>query len=94
MTSTGTPLSRSWDFGDGGTSTELDPSYTYTIPGTYTVVLTVKYPEYNIPSTKTNYITVTGGTSSSQSPLPPFTAVSAIGIVGIVSVIMSGRKKH
>jgi PKD repeat protein len=31
----------SWDFGDGGTSTEVDPMHTYTEPGEHTVVLTV-----------------------------------------------------
>ena len=31
----------SWKFGDGNTSTEKSPSYTYTEPGTYTVELTV-----------------------------------------------------
>ncbi|MBV6441436.1 MAG: PKD domain-containing protein [Haliscomenobacteraceae bacterium CHB4] len=30
-----------WDFGDGGTSTEEDPEYTYLDAGIYTVVLTV-----------------------------------------------------
>jgi len=30
-----------WDFGDGNTDTSLNPSYTYTTNGTYTVTLTV-----------------------------------------------------
>ncbi|MDN3688840.1 PKD domain-containing protein [Cyclobacterium jeungdonense] len=30
-----------WDFGNGDTSTEENPAYTFTQPGTYTVVLTV-----------------------------------------------------
>jgi PKD repeat protein len=30
-----------WDFGDGGTSTQFAPSYTYYNPGVYTVTLTV-----------------------------------------------------
>jgi PKD repeat protein len=30
-----------WDFGDGGSSTEQNPTYTYTGPGTFTVTLTV-----------------------------------------------------
>ncbi|MCX9079804.1 MAG: PKD domain-containing protein [Candidatus Methanoperedens sp.] len=30
-----------WDFGDGGTSTELHPAYTFVLPGTYTVTLSV-----------------------------------------------------
>jgi PKD repeat protein len=33
--------SRSWDFGDGGTSTATNPSHTYAIGNTYTVTLTV-----------------------------------------------------
>lgn len=34
-------VSWSWDFGDGGTSTSQNPSYTYNTPGTYDVSLTV-----------------------------------------------------
>jgi len=34
--------SYSWDFGDGGTSTEKNPKYTYTSPGNYTVKLEVE----------------------------------------------------
>jgi hypothetical protein len=30
-----------WDFGDGGTSTEVDPVHTFAAPGAYTVCLTV-----------------------------------------------------
>lgn len=32
-------LSQDWDFGDGGTGTGLNPSHTYTAPGTYQVCL-------------------------------------------------------
>jgi YVTN family beta-propeller protein len=39
-TSTGSPTSWSWDFGDGNTSTEKDPTYTFLKPGNYTVKLT------------------------------------------------------
>jgi gliding motility-associated-like protein len=34
-------LSYQWDFGDGGTSTQMDPSYTFTTNNTYRVVLHV-----------------------------------------------------
>uniref|UniRef100_UPI00262E66E6 PKD domain-containing protein n=1 Tax=uncultured Maribacter sp. TaxID=431308 RepID=UPI00262E66E6 len=34
-------LSYSWNFGDGGTSTQANPSHTFTTSGTYNVVLTV-----------------------------------------------------
>ncbi|MFQ3566929.1 MAG: PKD domain-containing protein [Aggregatilineales bacterium] len=33
-----------WSFGDGGTSTQPNPSHTYTRPGLYTVTLTVSGP--------------------------------------------------
>ncbi len=37
----GKPLSYTWDFGDGSTSTSADPSHTYTTGGTFTATLTV-----------------------------------------------------
>ncbi len=36
-----TTLTYSWDFGDGGNSTQADPAHTYSNPGTYTATLTV-----------------------------------------------------
>jgi len=42
--SVGVIESRSWDFGDGNTSEEQNPTHTYASPGTYTVVLTVSGP--------------------------------------------------
>ncbi len=56
--STGTIDSWSWDFGDGGTSTEQHPSHTYTILGVYTVTLTVAGPAGS--DIKTATITVYG----------------------------------
>jgi outer membrane protein OmpA-like peptidoglycan-associated protein len=35
------PIEYRWDFGDGGTSTEPNPSHTYENPGTYSATLTV-----------------------------------------------------
>lgn len=39
--SSGTPTSWFWDFGDGNTSTEQNPTYIYSSTGTFTVCLTV-----------------------------------------------------
>lgn len=39
--STGTVDNHFWDFGDGNTSTMMNPQHTYAAPGTYTVCLTV-----------------------------------------------------
>lgn len=38
-TSTPTPVSSNWTFGDGGTASTINASYSYTLPGTYTVWL-------------------------------------------------------
>lgn len=58
-TSTGSPTSRSWTFGDGGTSTLQHPSHTYTAAGTYTVVLNISDSGGSNSEAKTGYITVT-----------------------------------
>jgi PKD repeat protein len=39
--SDGTIASQSWNFGDGATSTEANPTHIYTVVGTYSAVLTV-----------------------------------------------------
>ena len=63
--STGSPTSWSWTFGDGGTSTAQNPSHEYTSVGTYTVSLTATNAYGNDTETKTGYITVTDGSTSS-----------------------------
>ena len=56
--STGDITSWSWDFGDGVTSTEQNPSHTYTDAGTYTVSLAVTGPCGSDTEVKVNFITV------------------------------------
>ena len=48
----------SWDFGDGGTSTEQDPKHTYTTGGTFTVKLTASNSGSSDILTSTNLISV------------------------------------
>jgi serine protease len=50
--------SRSWNFGDGTTSTATNPSKTYSAAGTYTVTLTVT-DAGGLTSTKSSSVTVT-----------------------------------
>ena len=57
--STGQITSWGWDFGDGGTSAEQNPTHTYYEPGSYTVSLTVMGPNGSDTKTKVDYITVT-----------------------------------
>ncbi len=58
-TSTGFPTSWSWSFGDGGTSTEEDPSHTYASAGIYSVSEMVSAASGSDSRTKQDYVTVT-----------------------------------
>jgi PKD repeat protein len=59
-TSSGSPTSWSWTFGDSGASTAQNPSHSYAA-GTYTVSLTATNQYGSDSETKSNYITVTSG---------------------------------
>jgi PKD repeat protein len=61
-TSTGSPTSWSWNFGDGGTSTEQNPSHTYDAAGTYSVTLTASNAGGSDTFTRNNYISVAAAT--------------------------------
>jgi PKD repeat protein len=67
------PTSCAWNFGDGSTSTAWNPTHEYTLPGRYTVSLTVTGP-YN-QDTVTGYIvatrTVEPFPGQTLSPLDP-----------------------
>ncbi len=56
--STGNPTSRSWDFGDGGTSTQRNPKHTYKYAGAYTVSLRVANGQGSSVKVKPAYIRV------------------------------------
>ncbi len=75
--STGQPTTWSWDFGDGGTSSEQNPSHTYPA-GDYTVALTVTNGCGSDVETKTGYIHV-------EAPPPVALALSDIPVAGTVS---------
>ena len=71
-TSTGSPTSWAWDFGDGGTSTAQNPSHSYAAAGTYTAKLTATNSGGSSSATKT--ITVSAATTP-----PPATGVTVVG---------------
>jgi len=75
LTTTFTDLSQAasswaWQFGDGGTSTEKNPTHTYNSMGTFTVTLTATNQFGSDSEVKTNYITVT----APQPPIANFVA--------------------
>ena len=57
--STNSPSSWVWSFGDGGTSTIYDPVHTYTTAGQYTVTLTATNSAGSNTTSLNNYIDVT-----------------------------------
>jgi PKD repeat protein len=57
--STGSPTGWTWSFGDGGTSSQRNPSHTYTTAGSFTVLLTVSNAAGQTTRTRANYVTVT-----------------------------------
>jgi hypothetical protein len=71
--SSGGPSSWSWDFGDGATSSARNPVHTYTVPGTYTVRVTVATTTARSTGVRTGLITVTGSapaTGGGSTPPP------------------------
>jgi PKD repeat protein len=56
--SSGDPTGYRWDFGDGGASTERNPSYTYQRSGSYTVKLTVSGAQGSVHKEVRNFIEV------------------------------------
>lgn len=55
--STGEVTARQWSFGDGGTSTQANPSYSYVTSGSYTITLAVTGPGGSDTLSRTHYIT-------------------------------------
>ena len=54
----GDPITYSWNFGDGGTSTQANPSHTYSSTGTFTAILTVTDSKN---ASSTAQVTITAG---------------------------------
>ncbi|MFA4859379.1 PKD domain-containing protein [Methanoregula sp.] len=72
------PLSYSWDFGDGATSTEQNPSHMYNKRGTYSVTLTVKNAYGTSTAIKKDFISI------GMAPAPDFTASPTSGNVPFI----------
>jgi len=68
---TGTIVAWDWDFGDGNTSTDQNPTHTYDLPGVFTVTLTIT-EEHGCTETitKINYIDTEGPIVNFSSSSP------------------------
>src|SRR4029453_2816048 len=67
----GQPLSYSWSFGDGGTSTQQHPTHTYGAAGVYTATLTLTAPLNGTTYQIGDVITYSGFGTSGGLPIPP-----------------------
>jgi len=74
--STGDIDSWSWDFGDGGTSSDQYPTYQYSTAGTYTVSLTVSNDCGDDTATIDDYITVGEAPTAGFSADPTDTCIN------------------
>lgn len=85
---TGFPTAWEWDFGDGATSTEQNPTHTYTVDGTYTVRLIAT--NINGPDTVFGapLLVSMNGPQPVAACVPPSTGTVAG--IGIASVTIDG----
>ena len=82
--STESPFFWVWKFGDGTPDNiNQNPTYIFTIPGVYTITLSVVNGEGNDTETKTDYITVTA------VPTPPVAAFSGTPVYGDYSLTIT-----
>jgi PKD repeat protein len=70
-----------WSFGDGGTSTEMNPSHVYQNVGKYTVRLIATNPNGSDTLTRTDYITIT-----TDAPIPSTCAATTLAPKGTTGI--------
>jgi PKD repeat protein len=80
-TSTGTPTSWEWFFGDGTTAYVQNPSHTYTDPGTYSVSMNTVIGGMSYSATRTDLISVrtAATTATTTATTTTVTTTSATG---------------
>jgi PKD repeat protein len=77
-TSAGGPVAWLWSFGDGGTSTDQNPSHTYAATGSYAVTLTAVNGTHTNTLMQTGYVTVTAvPVTTSPTAAPPGSSPSS-----------------
>lgn len=82
--STDNPTGWLWDFGDGNTSTDQNPTHTYAANGNYTVTLTASNSLGSDDEVKTSFITI-------ATPTPPTGADETVCINNSASLMASGN---
>lgn len=88
-TSANNPTSWKWNFGDGGTSTVENPSYSYNSAGSFTVQLIVSNANGTSTAIIPNYIytiAATGGTPPALSNPPALKAFIGVGLTTVFNL--------
>lgn len=84
----GTIASRAWNFGDGTSSTATNPSHTYAIAGTYSVVLTAT-DDTGLTNAKTQSVNVGSNTAQTYSNTTDVAIADNATVAS--SIVVSGR---
>ncbi len=71
-----------WDFGDGGSSQELNPAHEYTVAGKFTVTLVAQKGDVTDLMEKIGYVSI-------SDPTPPKSAFSATPLSGATPLLVS-----
>ena len=86
------PATWHWDFGDGATSTEQNPTHTYREPGTYTVKLKVSNNFGSDALAQTGFITAV---SPGPAPVPAAPVKErAGGVIGLIQDAKGNTEKN
>ncbi len=85
-----TPTAYAWNFGDGGTSSDQNPSHTYVAAGVYSVTMIITSAQGQVVATETDLITVTPdvqlSTSASSGPTPLTVTLTDTTVIGNLTV--------
>ena len=87
-TSTGTPTTWAWTFGDGGTSTVQNPTHTYATAGTFTVSLSAGNAGGTATTSKA--ITVSGAATAGAFPIVDTSQAKCFDATSVITSPLAG----